>query len=526
MIKYISSFILLLLFSCAAQKVQQGPLKEFIVENKLIKYEDNQKKLETFQLDQFNDLHFNQQATPIKVINILKENQQLPKNIENSIISKVIQIGTIDRYILKIRHEKNSQFILPFITNEQNVQLPIKLMYEKNLEQNGFREKNFLIKIPQTGKYTLHFISFASLKDNFKSSFYFGHEQTTRTNTTPTSCEANLAFNLRHCINTTCRVDMTQAFAPLDAPPEKIFYSYQIQNLQNKCSIKVESNIEDTKTCQIPIEFNPLIQDCGYPLKDSQFARKLNLLHQKFFNAENPSDLVENSSLLQKLWLNEYPVSLMCSKELDFQLPDLDLLMKKYCKTTPSAKENTAMLQWREELEAKIAIRHATLNFKSLTQAREQNPNAHNELIEESLTTKNLLDECLLKNIIATCKQLSDEFSKIDDHEQAAKVSIHACNLGHALSCQKAGLSFTQSKKREEAQKYEIRGCNLKDSISCYNVACGYCVSGKTDLALKYFKKHLQLGAEDPMHIIFDPTIQCINKTTEYKQFLKKTLAP
>lgn len=530
MIKFIRLFlfILLLLTSCATQKTQdrqQAVGKDFSINEKLIIYDYDLKDLETFDLDTFYALDFSAKSTPVKINNILKNNESLPAQFKTSVISKSIVLNQVDRFILKIRHQTGGQFVLPFLSNQQKVQLPLKLMYEKVLEKSNLKESNFLVKIPQTGKYIIHFLSFSPENKKFESSFYFGQEQT-GVKSTHKDCASDLATNLRHCITSQCRVDMTDAFTPLDQPPQKIFYQYTIKPVQNTCQVVVESNIEDKKSCKIPIEFNPLIQDCGYPMKDPTFARQLNLLNKKFFASETPEDILQNASDLQKLWLNEYPISLMCSKELDFQLPDLDLLMKKYCQITPTDKKYASMIEWREELDSKIAIKQATLNFKSLTQTRENNTESHNEFMEQSDQNKKLAFACLSKNELTACTKLSEQFSKIGDYLHAGEISAHACKLGNGLACQKAGLSLTQAKKRDQARKYDLAGCKLKDSISCYNVACGYCIDNNPKLALEYFKKHLSLGAEDPMHIIFDPTIQCIRNTETFKQFVKKSLAP
>lgn len=539
-LKYIlkSNFFLCILFffiSCASEKkhpieqpINQPQKKEVLVfseEKKILNYNFIPENNSTITLDQTQVLNFHENGQPVEIKNILKENQTLPETITTKAISRVVNIEKADRFILKIRYDKGPQFILPFLSNDLKVQLPVKLIYEKTDELSNLHEKNFLIQIPQSGEYTIHFLSFAPEKSSFESNFYFGHEQN-GVKSTETHCASKLAYNLRHCIPTECTVDMTESFKPLDIPPEKVLYHYKIKKLQNHCQTSVESNINESKECKIPIEFNPLIQDCGYPMKDANFAKKINLLNQKFFSAETPQDILETSSLVQKLWLNDYPISLMCSKELDFQLPDLDQLMEGYCKTTPSKKENARMLEWKNELETKIAVKHATLNFKSLTLNRENSENSHNIFIEESDTIKKLTQKCFQQNEVSSCKDLSKMYSENNEDLQAGETSAKACNLGDALSCQKAGLSLTQAKKRKSAQQYEIKGCKLKDSISCYNVACGYCVSGNVKMALLYFKKHLSLGVEDPMHIIFDPTIQCIKKTTVFENFLQKTLAP
>lgn len=518
------TLIFIILASCSSVKQSSEiDLESFSLDKNILKFDFDKKNLDLISLNSSGELNFSQSSTQVKINNVLKENETLPEDVFTHVISKKIYIKAADRFLLKITHPQNKQFVLPFITNEQHVQMPVKLIYEKNLDKKQ-REKNFLVKVPAKGFYFLHFLSFSPRNNLIESGFYFGDEQNINYKN-ETSCGKNLAYNLRHCVKSDCKIDMTTAYEPLESPPIPVYYQYKISPKKNYCQITIESNLEDTKNCKIPVEFNPLIQDCGQPLKDPYFVKKLNSLNQKLFSSDTPEQIMDNSKEMQQLWLNDYPISLMCSKELDFQLPDLDQLMDQYCKTFKT-QANFKLQQWKVELEAKIAVKHATLNFKALTTNRETNSDTNNQYILNTDVFKNLNDSCFSKNIVQACIDLSDKYSSINEQENAGLSSAHACDLGHALSCQKAGLSLTQAKKRELARKYEIKGCQLKDSISCYNVACGFCIKNNPSQALKFFKKHLALGSEDPLHIIFDPTIQCINDTPTYKNFLKKALAP
>lgn len=529
-LNYIKSILLtLFLIFTSCSKLTTLPKNQqinatFRIEGSIIKHDLVASHFQVLSIDESQKTNFYKDGTPVILENVLKKEETLPSVIETKIISRKIEIPRADRFILKIHHEAGSQFILPFFTNKSNVQMPLKLMFERNLENKQLKEKNFLIKIPESGTYYLHLVSFAPENKYFESSFYFGQQQTENKLITNT-CSDQLAYNLRHCIPSECRVDMTPAFTPLEQPPEKIYYQYTITRQNDSCEIKTFSTIEDDKLCTIPLAFNFLIQDCGYPLKDPDFAKKLNILNHQFFNAESNQELHANSQSMQQLWLREYPISLMCSKELDFQLPDLDQHMKKYCKTSPNLK-NSKMLAWKEELEGKIAVKQATLNFKSLTTPKENSQESADRYREMSEKGKQLHTECFKQNTIASCAALSESHLEYQDYELAGEASAHACNLGDAISCQKSGLHYTQAKKRSIARIYEIKGCALKDSISCYNVACGYCVDGNTNQAHKFFKKHIKLGVEDPMHVIFDPTIQCLKDTLEFQQLVKKTLAP
>lgn len=397
-------------------------------------------------------------------------------------------------------------------------------MYERNLEEDNLQEKNFLIKVPAPGTYYLHLVSFAPKDKKFYSTFYFGYEQTDK-KITQDNCIDTLAYNLRHCVPSSCKVDMTSSYLPLAMPPENVFYTYQIDQDNNTCNINITSNIDQDQSCRIPIEFNFLIQDCAYPLKDPLFTKKLNELNQIFYKTTNQQEIHDNSEKIQQLWLRHYPISLMCSRELSFQLPDLDLLMKKYCRDLPLNKNNT-LVEWKNDLKAKIALKQASLNFRSATQHADNHSDSNNQIIEMLANIKKMQQSCQNKHQIKSCTELAEYYLEQKDFLPAAEASGKACNLGDSLSCQKAGLHYTQAKLRQKARAFEKKGCTLKDSISCYNVACGYCIDKQKDLALLYFKKHLNLGAEDPMHIIFDPTIQCIRETATFKQFIKKALAP
>jgi hypothetical protein len=497
---------------------------QFVIQEKKLTHNLQAEDFSTAKLDIAEELDFFLEGNLVQLKNVLKEHEKLPSYLETKIIAKKIKLNIRDRFLLKINHESGPQFVLPYFTNAQNVQMPIKLMFEKNSEDNKTREKNFLLKIPEAGEYVLYLISFGPKNTKFSSSYFLSQKQNDQ-KPSKSNCSEALAYNLRHCIKSECSVNMTEAFTPVATPPEDIFYHYKINPKNDFCEIQVSSNIDQDKKCVIPKEFNYFIQDCAYPLKDPEFTKKLNTLNQNFYKAKTNEELQANSLEVQQLWIREYPISLMCSKELDFQLPDLDLLMQQYCKEQPIHKKNN-LISWKEDLEAKIALKQASLNFKSITLAQENKQDNNNQYIQflEDMKTKN--HACFKQNNLKVCQELAEFHLSQKDFLSAAEANGKACDLGNALSCQKAGLNFSQAKLRKNARKYEIQGCNLKDSISCYNVACGYCIDNNKKEALKYFKKHLQLGAEEPMHILFDPTIQCIKNSPEFINFKNKALAP
>jgi len=497
---------------------------QFIVHETKLNHNLKSQDFSTTQLDVSEYLNFFIDGKNVQLENVLKKEEKLPSYLETKIIAKKVKLNIRDRFLLKIHYESGPQFVLPYFTNSKNVQMPIKLMYERNNDDNKTREKNFLLKVPEAGEYYLYLISFGPKNVIFSSSYFLGRQQNDQKEI-KNNCSDELAYNLRHCIKSECKVDMTEAFLPVATPPENIFYHYKIIPKNEFCEIKISSNLDQDKKCLIPKEFNYFIQDCSYPLKDAEFIKKLNTLNQNYYKANTQEELQANSLEVQQLWIREYPISLMCSKELDFQLPDLDLLMKQYCKEQPIHKKNN-LISWKEDLEAKIALKQASLNFKSITLAHENKQDNNNQYIQflEDIKTKN--HHCFKENNLKICTDLAEFHQSQKDYLLAGEANAKACDLGNALSCQKAGLNFSQAKLRKNARQYEIQGCNLKDSISCYNVACGYCIDNNKKEALKYFKKHLQLGAEDPMHIIFDPTIQCIKNTPEFINFKNKALAP
>ena len=539
MVQFITLLLIIFIQACSTVSNNKqsatdntGPLAPFVILEDKIIYSDVAPPI-LFKLNEHKIISNDLLTGHVWLSKSQTSNGKNNEGIEAQILPGIFSINTSDRILISIRtkfQQINKDQIryahyFPIITSLTHKNMPMQKIAERINKEDKLIEQKFIAKIPKAGQYKMFILKLDLASSNDTLEIYIGENQIERTIEKNNSCITQLAYNLRHCIPYECSVDMTSSYQALETPPLPIINHYTISKNQNICKINISSTSENTKQCQIPIDFNFLIQDSTFPLRDPNFVQALNILNNKVYKAESVEEMESITSELKSLWLDYYPLSLMSDKELDFQLPDIDLLLNKYCKDV-AATGNPQLITWKELLQKKMAIKQATLNFKTSSLINEQNNHSHNDQIQISDENNKLEAACLKENKTDLCLQLSENLVKQNDFSNAAVVSAHACKLKNSLACQKAGLALTQAKDRKSARIYEIQGCDLKDSISCYNVACGYCIDGNEVMALKYFKQHLKLGLEDPMHIVFDPTIQCLKNTPTFKKILEKALAP
>lgn len=481
------------------------------------------------------------EAQPVSLKNILKDNVSIPEDLSAALVKTSIKFERADRYLINFTYQRGKRIVIPYITNSNHVLLKSTFLFDERIDptsdersnnnQNFLISRNFMIKIPEKGTYNLYVVTIAETKRDFGLNIQVTANQKilsdesdeSSDNPPQSSCDVNLEKNLRNCIPSQCSINITKSFSPILSPPGPVHVNYKIEKNDKICKITTDSPHEGQEVCNIPIEFNPLFQDCLYPSKDPEFAYQINNINKSYTSAKTKNEILELSQKVQNLYIRHYPLSMICLKELDFQFPDFADLLKSYCKNTKTSS-NKKFTDWFLQLKDKIALNQSSAQFRFSGMSKSEEP--YNEMMENMQKAKLLEEKCFKNNLLKECDELSDLYLEAQDYQGAYEANSHACKLKSGLGCQNAGLALTRLKKRSEAIKYDVKGCELKDGISCYNAACGYCFKNDVTNALTYFKKYLTIGAEDPMHVLFDPTIQCLKNTLEYKQFVKKTLAP
>lgn len=308
------------------------------------------------------------------------------------------------------------------------------------------------------------------------------------------------------------------------APAKEIYRKTTVMPLEDKCLIKISESHQQTRICLIPFFLNSLIQDTFAPFMNLPFQMELIKIQNKMNKAKSIEEYKEQEFQLQHLWQDYFSLALQTMEELDFHFPNKENLTSKYCQILPLSGDGELISWWKSEQD-NMALKTATTLFK-LKGPIPSVTNSSEESIQ-TLQAENILKDssCLQKKDIANCEELAEKEKNQSHFVNAAKIYAHSCSsLNNKKHCQPAALNFFLGNELEKAQEYDLLACQLKNATSCYNLACSYCLKDLPDQSLIFFKKALEIGIDFEQEILNDPTIRCLEKTSEFIQFKNKTL--